>query len=117
MDVKDLMLMQVAFDEGHGFPVQFSSRAQRYAQITKDLVGLMGELGEFANVVKKINLAIDNPTGYQFDIAAGEEALREELVDFFIYVARLSSMLNLDIEAGVVSKLQINADRYSALKK
>tara|TARA_B100001971_G_C17825179_1_gene350973 strand:+ start:87 stop:440 length:354 start_codon:yes stop_codon:yes gene_type:complete len=37
---------------------------------------------------------------------------KEEIADIFIYLLRLSSKLNLDLEEAVIEKLKINATKY-----
>lgn len=54
MDLKQISDMQLSMDERHGFPVKFDNASDMYAQLTRDLVGLFGEIGEFANIVKKV---------------------------------------------------------------
>lgn len=51
MELKEISNLQIALDEKHGFPVKFSDEKTRYDQITKDLVGLFGEIGGFSNLV------------------------------------------------------------------
>ena len=43
---------------------------------------------------------------------AGAERVREELADVLIYLVRLADVLDVDLEAAVEAKLQVNACRY-----
>ena len=117
MELKQLQDMQLALDEANGFSTKFVDKDQQYDQITKDLVGLMGEIGEFANVVKKINIKLSRPDEYQLDIASSQRALSEELADALIYIFRISAMLEVDLEAAVLSKIQTNTARYASLRR
>lgn len=112
MDVKELMGKQVAQDEAIGFPVKFSDSTARYDQLTKDLVGLFGEIGEFSNIVKKINIKLAKQDQYELDLELAEKGLQEELIDTFIYILRIAAILNVDIEKEVTKKMKINAERY-----
>src|SRR6266853_1570037 len=105
--------MQVKSDEVNGFPVKFSGLNERYDQLTKDLVGLIGEVGEFANIVKKINIKLARPDEYELDFGAAEGSLREELVDSLLYVFRISAMLEFDLEEAVLKKIRLNSTRYA----
>ncbi|MCB5288036.1 MAG: hypothetical protein LHW64_09555 [Candidatus Cloacimonetes bacterium] len=112
MEVKELLKKQVAQDESIGFPVKFSNSIAKYDQLTKDLVGLFGEIGEFSNIVKKINIKLSKQDQYEFDIELAEKGLKEELTDTFIYILRIAAILNVDIEKEVIKKMEVNAKRY-----
>ena len=117
MEIKQIVEMQVKSDEVNGFPVKFSGLNERYDQLTKDLVGLIGEVGEFANIVKKINIKLARPDEYELDFGAAEGSLREELVDSLLYVFRISAMLEFDLEEAVLKKIRLNSTRYAKLRR
>lgn len=116
MTLNELISHQTKMDISHGFPVNFSSERQKFDQLTKDLVGLFGEIGEFSNIVKKINIKLDRPEIYKFDLEL-EKVLNEELVDSLIYILRISAILQIDLEAELLKKMQFNATRYEYLKE
>lgn len=117
MDIKEILDKQVALDESIGFPVKFSDQKAMYDQLTKDLVGLFGEIGEFSNIVKKITIKLANPEKYKLDLDIAENELREELIDTFIYILRIAAILDIDIEKEVLRKMQINDSRYDSLRE
>lgn len=117
MDLSQIVDMQTRLDEKNGFPVRFPERRQLYGQLTKDLVGLMGEIGEFSNIVKKINIKLDRPREYDLDFNSAEVSLREELVDSLIYLIRIGAMLEVDLEKEVLAKIRLNAARYANLRQ
>ncbi len=112
MDIKELLEKQVAQDEAIGFPVKFSDSIAMYDQLTKELVGLFGEIGEFSNILKKINIKLAKKDKYELDLDYAEKGLQEELIDTFIYILRIAAILNIDIEKEVTQKMKINAKRY-----
>jgi NTP pyrophosphatase (non-canonical NTP hydrolase) len=116
MDIGDLVQLQVRLDEMHGFDVHFPKLEDKYNQLTKDLVGLFGEIGEFANLVKKINIKIQKTDEYEFDIPNAEASLRGELVDSLIYIFRLSAILEVDLNSAVLEKIELNRTRYAKLR-
>lgn len=108
---------QIDADRTHGFPVDMADDETRRDQLSKDLVGLMGEIGEFANLLKKVDLAIVQP-GYKGpDFQAAEPELRLELADAQIYLLRLAYLLRMDLEEAVVEKMRMNNERYAYLRR
>ncbi|MGA2057942.1 MAG: hypothetical protein ABSG88_21880 [Bradyrhizobium sp.] len=112
-----LVRRQIEADRKHGFPVDLASDEERCNQISKDLVGLIGEIGEFANLIKKVDLTFTRP-GYQGpDLADAVPKLREELADAQIYLLRLAHLIGADLEKVVIEKMRLNDDRYEYLKR
>ena len=117
MNLNKISDLQIEMDESHGFPVKFGNVNDKYAQLTKDLVGLFGEIGEFSNIVKKINIKLDRPIEYQLELADAERLLNEELIDSLIYIIRIGAILNIDLQAEILKKIQINKSRYAELRE
>jgi NTP pyrophosphatase (non-canonical NTP hydrolase) len=116
MQFKAIVDKQIAADRRRGFPVDFNSDVERQAQLAKDLIGLMGEIGEFANLVKKVGLRIAH-TGYDGpSLEDASDKLREELADSIIYIIRLSAILGADLEQDVLAKMQRNDIRYRSFE-
>lgn len=116
MDLAALIQKQISADRRRKFMVEFNSEPERVAQLEKDLVGLLGEIGEFANALKKVRLALDH-TRYQGPTLGGAlPDLREELADAFIYLMRISAILGGDLEADVMKKMRLNDQRYDQLE-
>jgi NTP pyrophosphatase (non-canonical NTP hydrolase) len=117
MDLSALVERQISADRRRGFRVDFESDTERVAQLEKDLIGLLGEVGEFANVLKKVSLRITH-TGYKGPslnkVAPG---MREELADALIYLMRLSVVLGGDLEADLIHKMRVNDSRYGSLER
>lgn len=116
MDIKEILDKQIKLDESIGFSVKFSTSTEMYNQLTKDLVGLYGEIGEFSNIVKKINIKLERKEKYKLSLDDAENRLREELIDSFIYILRIAAILNIDIEKEVLKKMQANDKRYESLR-
>lgn len=70
-------------------------------------IALTGEVGEFANILKKIwrgTLDIeDKQVQFELDM---------ELTDVFIYVLNLAAELNVDLELAYEHKRAINEERF-----
>jgi NTP pyrophosphatase (non-canonical NTP hydrolase) len=116
MQLSALVNKQITADRRRGFAVDFGTDAERHAQLVRDLVGLMGEIGEFANLVKKVGLRLEHP---QYDGPTLEEAngdLREEVADAMIYIMRLSVIIGADLEQDVLAKMARNDIRYRSLE-
>ena len=115
MNLEALIGMQVSADRQHGFPLDFENDEARLTQIERDLVGMFGEAGEFANLLKKVRLSAehDEYSGPHFREALAD--LRSELADTAIYLMRLSVMLECDLEAEILAKMKLNDGRYQKL--
>jgi NTP pyrophosphatase (non-canonical NTP hydrolase) len=117
MELSALVGNQISADRRRGFQVDFDSDAERVAQLEKDLIGLLGEVGEFANVLKKVRLAITH-AGYEGpSLGEATPGLREELADALIYLMRLSVILGGNLETDTVDKMKVNDSRYGPLEQ
>lgn len=117
MQLSELIKSQIAADERRGFPVKFDSDIERHDQLMRDLVGLVSEVGEFADHLKKVGLAVSTP-GYQGPtLSDAAPQLRSELADVSIYLFRLISILDGDLENEIVRKMRVNQERYQYLER
>ena len=117
MDLATLMKIQITSDETRGFPVKFTGDRERVLQLMKDLVGLFGEIGEFSNLLKKIEIKLDHPAYDGPSLGESQDKLREEVVDSLIYLMRLAAILETNLEAELLRKIQINQERYRPLER
>ncbi|KQQ70939.1 hypothetical protein ASF70_19030 [Rhizobium sp. Leaf321] len=117
MQLTDLIDSQINADERRGFPVKFGTDAERLDQLLRDLVGLTSEVGEFADSLKKVGLAISNPGYNGVSLSEATPQLRSELADISIYVFRLISILDGNLESEILRKMAINQERYKHLER
>jgi NTP pyrophosphatase (non-canonical NTP hydrolase) len=68
------------------------------------LTAVAGELGEAANVIKKLNRVRDGIPGNSEAPAELRKALREEIADTFIYLDLLAQRCGFSLEAVVRDK-------------
>ena len=115
MTLRELMDIQRSFDEQHGWKIA-SNDDERLAWISKDLIGLLGEVGEFANQIKKTQLLEHDPAAVANDFRQRHSKLSEELVDTLIYLIRLAGHLEVDLEASYLEKLEWNKKKYLKFK-
>ena len=116
MDLKELFEKQIEFDSKRpGWERGGKSPEETVQDLVYDTIGISGEIGEFANIVKKIlrNKNHDGtmPTEEQY------AKLREELVDVFIYLMKLSLSLGGDLEEDYFKKLEYNDKRFAKFVK
>jgi dCTP diphosphatase len=79
----------------------------------KNLVmALTGEVGELVEIFQWMTEA---ESSLVMSSESVKGAVRDEIADVFIYLARLASVLNLDIDEAVRTKLEKNAIKYPAL--
>jgi NTP pyrophosphatase (non-canonical NTP hydrolase) len=117
MDLSRIAQIQIEADVKRGFSKELQTDAERIAQLSRDTVGLIGEVGEFANLLKKADLTsrIEGYDGVSIKAASAE--LREELADAMIYIIRLASVLGGDLEDDLLKKMMKNDERYRHLEK
>ena len=118
MTLKDIQQFQRDFDKKYFGKYWDKNEHNTDEQITilKDMIiALTGELGEFANAVKKIsrdrNAIGTEPSEEML------EKLKEELTDCFIYVIILSNILKMDIEKEYLEKTEFNHKRFQKYLK
>ncbi|RYB01453.1 MazG nucleotide pyrophosphohydrolase domain-containing protein [Lichenibacterium ramalinae] len=117
MRFASLVEKQVAADRRRGFRVDFENDMDRLAQLEMDLVGLTGEVGEFANLLKKVRLAASHQDYDGPSLRDASSNLREELADALVYLIRLSFILGGDLEVDLTQKMKINERRYGPLER
>lgn len=69
------------------------------------LVCMVGELGEFSNILKKVVRG-------DFPLSEVKGDLDEELVDVFIYLMKIANQFDVDLEEGYLQKLEKNKIRF-----
>jgi len=108
MNLSELIARQNDFDKAH------ESRKPFYVPIDDNnleelehlVVCLVGELGEFANILKKVVRG-------DLTFEAARAGLSDELADVFIYLVKIASQTNIDLEASFLRKLDDNKVRFS----
>jgi dimeric dUTPase (all-alpha-NTP-PPase superfamily) len=119
MDLNQLVRLQNQFDAKHGWNPDKEEPNAVFRAVQQDLIGILGEFGEFANVVKKMALEADYDPAYDLaeHLKARHGDLAEELVDAFIYLIRLASHLDIDIEQAYLEKLKVNEQRFKRFER
>jgi len=115
LSLADLSAQQLDADRRHGFPVDLPNGAGRRDQLLREIVGLVGEVGEFANLLKKVDLAATHHQYSGPDLDAATPELRLELADAQIYLLRLAHFLRIDLTEAVLEKVRANEGRYGHL--
>ncbi|MBD3155970.1 MAG: hypothetical protein GF368_04945 [Candidatus Aenigmarchaeota archaeon] len=112
MTLKELQQFQVNFDKKY-FGKYWADKGDIDQKISflKDMtIALTGELGEFANIIKKVSR--DRKNLGSKPSKERTEKLKEELIDCFIYLIILSNILEMDIEKEYLQKTKLNEKRF-----
>lgn len=119
MEINNLIKIQKEFDTLHNWTPTRGDTQSILSSINKDIIGILGELGEFANIIKKLNLVADKNSGLGIEKKYSEykEELSDEVVDTFIYLMRIISHLDIDITEEYFKKLEINRKKYKDYEK
>ena len=109
LTLKDIRSLQKAFDKKHNvsnksFYVDIDS--SNLEELEHLVVCLIGELGEFSNILKKV-------TRGDFELKDVKDSLDEELVDTFIYLIKIANQFNVNLEEGYLKKLEKNKGRFN----
>ena len=112
MTLQELVAFQEDFDSRHKGYFRWNS------PITNDnidlleflMVSLTGEVGETANIVKKIARG-------DCLLEEKKSELREEIADIFIYLLKMSYQLNIDLEKAYLEKMKKNQERFQRYEK
>ncbi|EMP2040099.1 MazG nucleotide pyrophosphohydrolase domain-containing protein [Proteus mirabilis] len=108
LTLKEICEKQKAFDKKTFIrekPFYTDINENNLQELEHLIVCLVGELGEFSNLTKKI---------VRGDKLFHEEKINldEELVDIFIYLIKISNQFDVDLEEGFLKKLEKNQERF-----
>ena len=117
MTLKELQKFQMDFDNKYfkKYWIDKDDIEQKIGFLKDMTIALTGELGEFANIIKKINRDKKN-LGEDPDEKLLNK-LKEELTDCFIYLVILSNILEMDIEKEYFKKTRFNHKRFQKYLK
>ena len=114
-DIEEIVEFQKKFDMSHGWTDEFDGKdAKFFERLQYATIALAGEVGEYSNFLKKI-IREKNLTD-----EINEEhtsAMKEELVDIFIYLVILSIILKVDIAKTYYEKMKFNQQRFQKFEK
>lgn len=119
MDLNKIISLQKQFDSGHNWTPKNDDIQSIVNAVNKDIIGAIGEFGEFSNIIKKINLLFDSNNQsmaeekYKIEI----ENMSEEIIDMLIYIFRIIAHLNIDAEKAYLRKLSFNKEKYKDFEK
>ncbi|CAD6562650.1 MazG nucleotide pyrophosphohydrolase domain-containing protein [Paraburkholderia sabiae] len=112
LTIAEILTLQSEFDRNHAGATPFfvEINEKNLCELEHLIVCMVGELGEFANIVKKVRRG-------DFPLADVKPDLDEELVDVFIYLLKIAGQTNVDLEAGFLEKRKRNIDRFAKYRK
>lgn len=112
MTMQELIELQKNFDGKHKGNFKWNSKIteSNIEMLEFLLLSLTGEVGEVANIVKKIVRG-------DFKLDEKRQDIQEELTDVFIYLLKLSYQLDIDLEKAYVEKMKKNRERFLKYEK
>jgi thymidylate kinase/NTP pyrophosphatase (non-canonical NTP hydrolase) len=111
MRIDELLRLQRCFDESRGIanlPEADSGSGDRLGRLEYALIGLTGEVGEIANVIKKARRERAMGMTQSADIPVG---LGEEIADVLSYLLKLADQAGVDPATAYLTKMARNAHR------
>lgn len=114
----DLRDTQMEFDSRHGWGVDPRDAGAVLKALRSDTIGLAGEVGEIANIVKRLQLDFDLAAERAENVIEEQRAdIAEEIVDCSIYLMRIASYMGVDLEAEYLKKLSRNERRFKKYER
>lgn len=107
MTLKELTKLQKSFDSEHKGNFCWSSKItdENLELLEFLLISLTGEVGETANIVKKVVRG-------DFTLESKKDDLQKEIADVFIYLLKISYQLGIDLEEAYLQKLDVNRRKF-----
>lgn len=107
MDIKQIIKLQSEFDAGHASKMRWDERISEdnLNLLEHLLVCLVGEVGECANLIKKVVRGDRSYTSVRNEFSA-------EIADTFIYLLKICSQTGIDLESEFLKKLEANKSRF-----
>ncbi|WP_338561156.1 hypothetical protein [Acinetobacter sp. KS-LM10] len=107
MQLKDIQELQRSFDKSHQMKLDFYEKIdeKNLPALEHLVVCLLGELGEFSNLLKKVVRG-------DYELKEVKKSLDEELVDVFIYLIKIANQFDVDLENGYLNKLEKNKVKF-----
>jgi len=110
--IKKLIDKQREFDERHAGNLPFYSviNEDNLPELEHLIVCLVGEVGEFSNLVKKVRRG-------DFPLAVAKQELDEELADVFIYLLKIAGQFGVDLEREYEKKMNKNEQKFKRYER
>jgi NTP pyrophosphatase (non-canonical NTP hydrolase) len=112
MDLSEIINMQMEFDNQHRGNFRWDEKIteDNIAMLEYLVLAIAGEVGETANIVKKIIRG-------DFSLKDKKNELETEIIDIFIYIIKLAYQMNIDIENVYLQKLKYNQRKFKDYEK
>lgn len=110
--IDDIVKFQKEFDSKHSSSYDWDAKIDdsNIHILEHLLLATLGELGEAANVLKKIIRGDRTFVDAKQDIS-------DEVVDVFVYTIKLSYQLGIDLESEYFKKMQHNSVRFEKYER
>ncbi len=112
MDLAKLVEIQTAFSR-EKFPIFWDIKTEQDLALRLEYLtnALAGEVGEVANLVKKVVRSVVYGRG-DLRLDDVRQELAEEITDVFTYLLTIAGLLGLDLEKTYLQKLEKNRKRF-----
>lgn len=112
MTVEEIKTIQNEFDNKYKGNIEFNEviSDKNTEPLEHLIVCMLGEFGEFSNIVKKIKRG-------DFNLLEKKEELNEEFIDMFIYMIKIANQLNINIEDEYIKKMKKNEKKFKKFLK
>ncbi len=107
MTLEELQRSQAEFDRAHAASIPFFEpiTADNLQALEHLLVCIAGEVGELANIVKKVRRG-------DRGLEDARPSIVDETADILIYVVKLANQLGFRLDEAFLDKLERNRERF-----
>jgi NTP pyrophosphatase (non-canonical NTP hydrolase) len=111
--MKEIIRLQKEFDARHGWDWSAPmTEAERLEKLKYGAIALSGEVGEFANELKKMLRDDAKSIPVEF-----RERLKDELTDVLIYTVKLAMLLGIDLQESHKAKVRRNEEKFRSYER
>lgn len=110
--LEDFIRLQRDFDSQHFSTYDWSAKINESNVVILEhvLLAILGELGEAANILKKVIRGDQS-------LEESRQDLTDEITDVFIYMLKLIYQMDIDIDSAFDRKMALNSEKFEKYRK
>lgn len=115
LTLDELTVLQSQFDAAHSWALGHLPKELLVGKLKNEIIGLCGECGELANIVKKV-ITYSQEEEQAENLASRRREISQECADILIYLLRITTLLDINLEESYIEKLKFNEERFRGFR-